>query len=105
MQTLLRFDKKSPFNKMSMLSDLIRHEAAYIHGGFYFDTNYMLLNNFNLDGLRTYSFVAGTDEIPLNRADRNSGFFGVSPRSPRMYRLINHRMLSSRRYFHKSAQV
>ena len=48
-----------------MLSDFIRHEAAYVHGGFYFDTNYMLLNDFNLDNLLTYSFVAGTDEIPL----------------------------------------
>ena len=65
----------------------------------------MLLNNFNLDSLLSFSFVAGTDEIPLNRADRNSGFFGVSPRNPRIYRLINHRVLSSRRYFYKSAQV
>jgi len=90
---------------MAAIADLLRYEVTYIHGGFYLDTNYMLLNDFSLDNLLTYSFVAGTDEIPLNRADRHNGFFGVSARNPRIYHLINHRMLSSRKIFYKTTNV
>lgn len=90
---------------MSMLSDLIRHEAVYLHGGFYLDTNYMLFGDRALDKFLTYSFVAGTEYAPLTRADRNSGFFGASKHNPHIERLINRRALSSRNYFSKKANV
>jgi hypothetical protein len=90
---------------MPMLSDLIRYEATYNHGGFYLDTNYMLLNNFNLESLLTYSFVAGSDETFLNRADRNNGFFGVSQGNPRISRLLDHRMISSRKHYSRLINI
>ena len=93
---MLIFDKKSPYGKMALVADLMRYEATYNHGGFYVDTNYMLLNNFSFDKLLTYSFFAGSDETFLNRADRNNGFYGVSQHNPRIFRLLDHRMLSSR---------
>jgi mannosyltransferase OCH1-like enzyme len=39
----MKFDKKSPYSKMAMIADIIRHEVIYRYGGFYFDTNYMLM--------------------------------------------------------------
>ena len=49
LQTLLEFDKKSPYSKMAMVADIARNEIVYRHGGFYFDTNYMLFKNNTLD--------------------------------------------------------
>ena len=78
MQSLMKFDLKSPYNKMSMLSDLIRHEAVYRHGGFYLDLNYMTFGEHVLDKFLSYSIFTGSDKAPLSRADKNSGFFGAS---------------------------
>ena len=61
MQSLMKFDLRSPYNKMSMLSDLIRHEAIYRHGGFYLDLNYLPFGDHALDKFLTYSFFTGTD--------------------------------------------
>jgi hypothetical protein len=99
MQSLIKFDKRSPYNKMSMISDLIRHEVVYLYGGFYLDTNYMLFGNRPLDRLLTYSVVSGADYIPFMRCSRASAFFGASKNSPHMVRLMDHRTLSSRNYF------
>ena len=49
MQTLLEFNKKSPYNKMAMVADIARNEIVYRHGGFYFDTNYLIYVNNTLD--------------------------------------------------------
>jgi len=39
-----------------MTSDLVRHEATYHHGGFYFDLNWEILKPV-LDKWRSYKFV------------------------------------------------
>lgn len=43
-----------------MVSDLVRFEIVYRQGGFYFDTNYMMMSTERpLDKLLTFSLVVG----------------------------------------------
>jgi hypothetical protein len=89
-----------------MIADLIRHESTYRHGGFYFDTNYMLLSTERpLDKFLTYSLVIGTEHAPLHRSYRQNSFFGCSQFNPYMKRLQDHQMISSRNWFSKYAHI
>lgn len=103
MQALLEWDKKSPYNKMSMVSDIIRSEAVYAYGGFYLDTNYMLFGNRPLDQFLSYSFVTAGELSPRQRMFRDTAIFGAAKNSPRLARLISHRTLSSRNFYSKRA--
>jgi hypothetical protein len=106
MQKLLKFDKKSPYSKLSMVADLMRHEIMYRHGGFYLDTNYMLMSTERpLDKLLTYSLVVGGEHTPHHRFYKQSGFFGAVQFSSQIKRIQDHRTLSSRNYFSKLADL
>jgi len=59
-QTLLKFNRKSPYNKMSMIANFIRLEVIYKYGGFYLDTNYMFLKKHGLDDFLTYKFFVSS---------------------------------------------
>lgn len=103
MQTIMDWDTRSPYNKMSVISDIIRSEAVHAHGGFYLDTNYMLFGEHALDQFLTYSFVTGGELSPRQRMFRDTAIFGAEQHSPRLARLISHRTLSSRNFYSKRA--
>lgn len=103
MQTLIEWDKSSPYNKMSVISDIIRSEAVHAHGGFYLDTNYMLFGDRPLDQFLTYAFVTAGELSPRQRMFRDTAIFGAVRESPRLARLISHRALSSRNFYSKRA--
>ena len=106
MQKLLKFDKKSPYSKLSMVADLMRYELVYRHGGFYLDTNYMLIGTERpLENLLTYSLVVGGEHTPYQRFYKQSGFFGCPQFSPYMKRIQDHRMISTRNYYSIKADV
>jgi hypothetical protein len=54
MQVLFEFDKRSPSDKMAMISDIMRLEILYRQGGFYFDTNYYIFRPDILEYWRTF---------------------------------------------------
>src|SRR6516162_9220406 len=58
-------------NSGAQLADLIRLEAVYQRGGFYVDSDLVLLRS--LDALRNYSFVVGTEDGNL----LTNAFFGA----------------------------
>lgn len=103
MQTLIEWDKRSPYNKMSVVSDIMRSEIVYNHGGFYLDTNYMLFREHALDQFLTYNFVTAGELSQRQRFFRDTAIFGAIQHSPRVGRLISHKALSSRNFYSKRA--
>jgi FkbM family methyltransferase len=69
-------------NSGAQLADLIRLEVVYKQGGFYVDSDFVLLKN--LDPLRQHSFVVGTEDGYL----LTNAFFGAVPQSPVLGQLI-----------------
>ena len=84
---------------MSVISDIVRHESSYIHGGFYLDTNYMLFGERPLDKYLTYSLLVAGELAPRQRVFRDTAFFGATQHNPHIGRLMTHRALASRNYF------
>lgn len=98
-QTLLEFDKKSPWSKMAMVADITRYEIVYRHGGFYLDTNYMLFKDNTLDLFLTYALVDVQGMALRQRAFRDNGVFGAMKGHPNLLRVVSHRALSSRNHY------
>ncbi len=67
----------------AQLSDLMRLEVVYQQGGFYVDSDIVLLKS--LEPLRRFPFVVGTEDghLPTN------AFFGAVPQSPVLADLID----------------
>ncbi len=79
--TLAKYWDKT--NSGAQLADLIRLEVVHQQGGFYVDSDIVLLRN--LDALRHFSFVVGTEDGHL----LTNAFFGAEPQSPVLADLID----------------
>lgn len=62
--TLLEFNKKSRYSKLSMVSDLMRAEIVLNHGGIYLDTNYFVFAKNSFDDWLSYRGVFATQLYP-----------------------------------------
>ena len=79
--TLAKYWDKT--NSGAQLADLIRLEVVYQQGGFYVDSDFVLLRS--LEALRIYPFVVGTEDGNL----LTNAFFGAVPNSSVLADLIN----------------
>jgi FkbM family methyltransferase len=70
-------------NSGAQLADLIRLEVVYQQGGFYVDSDFVLLRS--LEALRAYPFVVGTEDGNV----LTNAFFGAVAQSPVLAHLID----------------
>ena len=95
--TLYNCDNKPHLHrKWAQITDLMRLEIIYTHGGYYFDTTFELLkpmyNLFN----KKYKFV-GCNEVPRfkNVSFLSNSFFGAVKKSPILKRLLSKKKLNN----------
>lgn len=82
-----------------MIADLLRFEALYRHGGFYYDINIELF--VRLDSFRAFSFVTSTEIAPTHRISLSLGLFGLTPHHPSLLRLLSLPALNSLHLFNR----
>ena len=83
-------------SKWAQITDLMRLEIIYTHGGYYFDTTFEILKSmYNLLNKR-YSFV-GCNEVPRfkNVSFLSNSFFGATKKNPILKRLLSKRSLEN----------
>tara|TARA_B110000285_G_scaffold167283_1_gene186970 strand:- start:19 stop:906 length:888 start_codon:yes stop_codon:yes gene_type:complete len=86
-------DKMEPYtySKWAQITDLMRLEIVYNHGGYYFDTTFEILKPmFKLFNKKQYKFI-GCNEVPRFK-DHNilsNSFFGATKGNPILSRLIS----------------
>ena len=66
-QNLLEFDKVSPYSKMAAVTDLLRLEILHMHGGFYFDGNFIPLKPGFLNDFLNYQMVVPGAFVGIHR--------------------------------------
>ena len=77
-------------SKFAQITDLMRLEILYNHGGYYFDVNFELLKPmYNLLNKPKYTFV-GCNEIPRfkNFHSLSNSFFGATKKNPILKRAL-----------------
>lgn len=89
-------NKGEPYlhSKWAQMTDLMRLEIVYTHGGYYFDSNFEILKPlYNLLN-KKYKFV-GCNEIPRfkNVPFLSNSFFGAVKKSPILRRLLSKKKL------------
>jgi hypothetical protein len=104
-QTLFEFDRRSPSDKMAMISDIMRLEVLYRHGGFYFDTNYYIFKGEALEDWRTFEEVFVGQLVPFYKFQRENSLMACVQGSARFLRLLDHRRLSARNFFSRWANL
>jgi len=85
--------------KWAQITDLMRLEIIYNHGGFYFDTTFEILKPmYNILNKKT-KFV-GCNEVPRfkNVDFLSNSFFGAIPKSPILKRLLSKSKLNKVRF-------
>ena len=78
------------YSKWAQITDLMRLEIVYNHGGYYFDTTFEILQPlYNLLNKKGYQFV-GCNEYPRfkNVDILSNSFFGATKRNPILKRLL-----------------
>lgn len=103
--TLLEFNKISRYNKLSMVSDLMRAEIIYNHGGIYLDTNYLVFKKNGLDDWLTFKGMFITQLYPYHRFQREGTVFAAMKGFDRVKRLVDHRSISTRNHYSKQAHI
>ena len=84
------------YSKWAQITDLMRLEIIYNHGGYYFDTTFEILKSlYNLLNHK-YKFV-GCNEIPRfkNVGILSNSFFGAIKKSPILKRLLSFKRLDN----------
>lgn len=88
-------NKPSKHNKWAQITDLMRLEIIYTHGGYYFDVNFEILPKrrkhtmFHLLNSTKKKFV-GCHEVPLKSWDfLSNSFFGATKRNVILKRLLS----------------
>ena len=94
---IMRDKNMKPYlhSKWPQITDLMRLEIIYNHGGFYFDSNFEILKPiYNLLN-KNYKFV-GCNEIPRFKriSFLSNSFFGAVSKSPVLKRLLSKRSLN-----------
>ena len=101
-QTLLAFNKHSPFNKLASVTDIMRHEILYREGGFWKDAGMNLLRPI-FDKFRKFKLVLPTDRLFNYRWLQGMCFFANMPKYENMLRINNYRNLNRMRIYDNDA--
>ena len=83
------------YSKWAQITDLMRLEIVYNHGGYYFDTTFEILKPmFKLLNKKGKRFV-GCNEVPRfkNHNILSNSFFGATPGNPILKRLLSKKKL------------
>lgn len=101
MQTLLAYERsgKSVFKKYATVTDLLRHELMYQHGGFWRDAGMNLFKPV-FDHFTRYKLVIGGEVTIGYRWNQGMCFFANEAKSEHMYRVSNFRNVNRMRYYH-----
>lgn len=104
MQNLLAYQKsgRSAYSKFATVTDLLRHELMYNHGGFWRDAGMNLFKNV-FDNFVKYKLVIGSEATFAHRWDQGMCFYANEPKSENMYRVSNYRNVNRMRYYHQWA--
>ena len=78
-QNLIQFNKKSPFNKLATVTDIVRHELLYHQGGFWKDAGMNMLRPV-FDKFLKYKIVIAADKMFRYRWLQGMCFFGNVPK-------------------------
>ncbi len=83
-------------SKWAQITDLMRLEIVYTHGGYYFDTTFEILKPMYTLLNKKYKFV-GCNEVPRfkNVDFLSNSFFGASKKNPILKRLVSKRSLQN----------
>ena len=84
------------YSKWAQITDLMRLEIIYNHGGYYFDTTFEILKPlYNLLNKKKYTFV-GCNEIPRFKVVDilSNSFFGAIKGNPILRRLLSKKKLN-----------
>ena len=84
------------YSKWAQITDLMRLEIVYNHGGYYFDTTFEILKPlYNILNKKKYNFV-GCNEIPRfkNVDILSNSFFGATKKNTILKRLLSKRKLN-----------
>ena len=84
------------YSKWAQITDLMRLEIVYNHGGYYFDTTFEILKPlYNLLNKKKYTFV-GCNEIPRFKVVDilSNSFFGAIKGNPILRRLLSKKKLN-----------
>ena len=85
------------YNKWAQITDLMRLEIIYNHGGFYFDTTFEILKSmYNLFNKKKYKFI-GCNEVPRFKDHYilSNSFFGATKGNVILKRLLQKDSLNS----------
>jgi hypothetical protein len=97
-KTMYKSNKKEyTYSKYAQISDLMRYEIVYTHGGYYFDANMFLIKDITKLFERKEKFI-GCNELGPNMVKSpilSNSFFGSIPKSPILKRLITKSFLES----------
>ena len=104
MQTLIEFDKKSPYSKLATVTDILRHELLYHEGGFWKDAGMDLLRPV-FDKFLTYKIAITVDKTFRYRWLQGMCFFANMPKLPHLWRITNFRNTNRMRIYHQYAMV
>tara|TARA_Y100000996_G_C22530801_1_gene646369 strand:+ start:235 stop:1086 length:852 start_codon:yes stop_codon:yes gene_type:complete len=89
------------YSKWAQITDLMRLEIVYHHGGFYFDTTFEILKPmFSLLNKKKYRFV-GCNQVPrfIDNDILSNSFFGATPENPILRRLLSKKKLNEIDFF------
>ena len=95
------------YSKWAQITDLMRLEIIYNHGGYYFDTTFEILKPmYNLLNKSKYSFV-GCNEVPRfkDHGSLSNSFFGATPKNPIIKRLLLKGKLNSIDFYGQDVDV
>lgn len=86
-------NKMTDKGKYAKLSDLMRYEILFNHGGFYFDTNIELLNKINkiIPDFEQYKFIIchESKDIETQKKYLSNGFFACVNKNKYLGRILN----------------
>ena len=96
---MLTIEKEEPmtYSKWAQITDLMRLEIVYNHGGYYFDTTFEILRPmYSLLNIPKYRFI-GCNEVPRFKdyPKLSNSFFGATKKNVILKRLLSTKNLNS----------
>lgn len=97
-KTLINFNKRSPYNKLASVTDIIRHEILYHEGGFWKDAGMNFLRPI-LDKFLKFKLVLPVDRIFKYRYLQGMCFFGNIPKYENLMKITGYRNINRMRIY------
>jgi hypothetical protein len=101
-RTLIDFNKRSPYNKLASVTDIMRHEILYHEGGFWKDAGMNLLRPV-FDKFLKYKLVLPVDRLFKYRYLQGMCFFANAPKYENLMRINSFRNLNRMRIYQTDA--